>query len=98
METPPPSADYVISEQPLKESTQRVYETVAQFIEMLQELGRLGYRSDNQAALKSALIDALSGEFSEMKSQLSTNRVIENSDETFAKNLKVAVKLDCAYM
>ena len=30
-----------------------------------------------------------------MKSQLSTNRVIGNSDETFAKNLKVAVKLNC---
>ena len=43
----------------LKKATQRVDETVAQFGERLRELGRLGYRSDNQAALKSALIDAL---------------------------------------
>ena len=45
----------------LKKATQRADETVAQFGERLRDLRRFGYRSDNQAAMESALIDALSG-------------------------------------
>ena len=78
----------------LKKATQRVDETVAQFGERLRELGRLGYRSDNQAAMESALIDALSGGV--LRDEISIV-LIGNSDDTFAKNLEVAVKLDCAY-
>ena len=78
----------------LKKATQRADETVAQFGERLRDLGRLGYRSDNQAAMESALIDALSGGI--LRDEISIV-LIGNADDTFARNLEVAVKLDCAY-
>jgi hypothetical protein len=78
----------------LKKATQRADETVAQFGERLRELGSLGYRTDELAARESALKDALSGGV--LRDEISI-MLIGSTDETFAKCLEEAVKLDSAY-
>ena len=45
----------------LKKASQRIDESVAQFGERLHDLGRLGYKTEEQAAMESALKDALAG-------------------------------------
>ena len=78
----------------LKKATQRMDESVAQFGERLRDLGRLGYKTEEHAAMESALKDALTGGV--RRDEISVF-LIGCSNESFAKCLEDAVKLDCAY-
>ena len=78
----------------IKKASQRPDETVAQFGDRLIDLGRLGFKADENIARESALKDALSGGV--LRDEIAVH-LISNLDKTLQQCLEEAINLDSAY-